>query len=290
MNVRAYLDWPRIVLALLCLFATGFQVRHVAGTLRMMREPQELPQRPLGTALESNTIRYLGPGAYDAGIRNGDRLLAIDGRPVRGFADVTRGYRAHRPGEFVQLSVAREGAPGRDYSLRLLPVREQPFTLDGWFYNFILSAFVPLLCTALGFAAAFARPRDVRAWMVLLLLLSFPHITDLMATWIPTWDGPSIAAGYLYHGFFNATWGLWLMLFAYHFPDARSSLGIVKWWRWLAIPYLCATGLSQGFARALGAFSYEAGAPLVRLYAALLTGQTWVLMPTIGAFFANTGY
>ena len=51
-------------------------------------------------------VRLGGPGA-DAGLLKGDRITAIDGKPVPGFAELAQAIRRHRPGETVVLTVVR---------------------------------------------------------------------------------------------------------------------------------------------------------------------------------------
>lgn len=51
----------------------------------------------------------IGSAADDAGLRVGDRIVAIDGRPIATFGDIPMAV-AHRPGEVMQLRVLREGS------------------------------------------------------------------------------------------------------------------------------------------------------------------------------------
>jgi putative serine protease PepD len=47
-----------------------------------------------------------GPGA-DAGLERGDRITAIDGKRVPGFAELAQAIRRHKPGDTVVLTVVR---------------------------------------------------------------------------------------------------------------------------------------------------------------------------------------
>ena len=55
--------------------------------------------------------------AAQAGLRAGDRVLSIDGRPVQMFIDIPMAV-AHRPGEPVDVRIARAGA---EQTLRMTP-------------------------------------------------------------------------------------------------------------------------------------------------------------------------
>jgi len=50
-----------------------------------------------------------GSGADEAGIEAGDVIVAVDGIPVAGIADVAAQVRANRPGDTVTVDVLRSG-------------------------------------------------------------------------------------------------------------------------------------------------------------------------------------
>jgi S1-C subfamily serine protease len=49
-----------------------------------------------------------GSGADQAGLRKGDRIIAIDGRPVAGMPELASAVRKHVPGDTVTLTLVRE--------------------------------------------------------------------------------------------------------------------------------------------------------------------------------------
>jgi S1-C subfamily serine protease len=53
-----------------------------------------------------------------AGVRGGDRLLAVDGQEVRFVADIQAGIRKHALGEEVRLLVQRDSEPAREIGVR----------------------------------------------------------------------------------------------------------------------------------------------------------------------------
>ena len=71
------------------------------------------PARPLA---EIAMVDANGAGAR-GGLQVGDRLLALDGQPLRGWEDFSRQVRQH-PGQPLMLTVSRHG---RDVSLKLTP-------------------------------------------------------------------------------------------------------------------------------------------------------------------------
>ncbi|MEM9414464.1 MAG: trypsin-like peptidase domain-containing protein [Planctomycetota bacterium] len=50
-----------------------------------------------------------GQAADNAGIRRGDRVTAVDGKPVESFGDIVHEIRANKPGDEVVFSVVRDG-------------------------------------------------------------------------------------------------------------------------------------------------------------------------------------
>lgn len=50
-----------------------------------------------------------GTGADEAGIEEGDLVVAVDGVAVRGIADLAAQVRVHHPGDEVELTVVRDG-------------------------------------------------------------------------------------------------------------------------------------------------------------------------------------
>jgi len=46
--------------------------------------------------------------AKEAGLREGDRLLRVDGKPITGYADVRLALLPYAPGDRVQVGVERE--------------------------------------------------------------------------------------------------------------------------------------------------------------------------------------
>ncbi len=63
---------------------------------------------------ETNVIQKFAPGsvAQSAGLAEGDRIVSIDGAPVREFRDVTQRVIMH-PGEKIVIAVERAGQPLR---------------------------------------------------------------------------------------------------------------------------------------------------------------------------------
>ncbi|MDX1948158.1 MAG: PDZ domain-containing protein [Pirellulaceae bacterium] len=55
------------------------------------------------------TSVYFGSGAYEAGLRDGDKILAVDGLATRDFSDLTIAVYPHAPGDKLQVEFERGG-------------------------------------------------------------------------------------------------------------------------------------------------------------------------------------
>jgi uncharacterized iron-regulated protein len=94
-----------------------------ADFLIASREEALPPAGRLGAHLETKdgvvTVRKLEPdsGARAAGVKDGDRLLSVDGTPIGGFVDVKLTLMDRRPGESVRVEVRRDRWVGRSQDL-----------------------------------------------------------------------------------------------------------------------------------------------------------------------------
>jgi sigma-B regulation protein RsbU (phosphoserine phosphatase) len=150
---------------------------------------------------------------------------------------------------------------------------------------------LPAVSLLLGFWVAFRRPRDPMAWLLLGLMMSFPHIlaTSVVEGWPPGWR----EAGLLYELTLGAVFPIIIFLFGRFFPEPFApGSNYDKVWRalqWLcALPFailaLSAVAVSVG---SLG--NYRSVAPLATVLnrldiAAQIFGYTLV-----GSFFSAMG-
>jgi phosphoserine phosphatase RsbU/P len=116
----------------------------------------------------------------------------------------------------------------------------------------IFDLVVPLFAIGFGFAVAVLKPRDVKAWLLLGLLLSFAEILrfgpPIKAT--PPWLG-SMARSY--QSFGTELWLVWFFLFLIYFPARMQIDARWPWLKWaIIVPYalnaLSLVGRVAGFA------------------------------------------
>jgi len=112
--------------------------------------------------------------AEKAGLFPGDRILAIDGTRLEGAASLYKLYKAHKPGDTVQLTIER---PGQTSPVVLTAVfRRRLSRPEGsWTEYFAeqLRNSYPVPFVAVGLVVLFLRFEDRRVWHLALLFASF---------------------------------------------------------------------------------------------------------------------
>ena len=221
------------IVASISLMAGYFNLRHQS------RAPFEINSaRPLVTSVT-------GPGKR-AGLAVGDEIESINGIPYTGRAVWQRIRWYAHPGEFARLAVRRtDGTPASlairlegysDGALENEALNHIGFT-EAAFGIIFLRTLVSLFCLLLGYWVALARPQDLNAWLILILLcvpeayasVSFynwwPEWLPLRLFWLATLS--VLAPGAL----------LWLGL---RFPERSRIDRSFPWLKWLFTAILAA--------------------------------------------------
>lgn len=189
------------------------------------------PHRPAAYPFdlaEPPVVGNVRASAEKAGIRTGDRLLRMNGKPVTGHDTLDRAIAKAQAGDTMVLEVESPAGP-RTVTLTLdLRNRQGDARLTLFFQYFCL-----VVCIGLGFFVAFLRPLDHRAWILLALLNAFPHLFRFI--FVPFTDNWRFL-NYALHLTAPATWSMCMLLLGMHFPETYP------WPRWLRrIMYALAT-------------------------------------------------
>ena len=181
----------------------------------------------------------LDSNAELAGLRQGDIVIAVNGRPVQGWSDIFGPVRRARTGNRLLLRVKRTGAAGpveQDLSVPL-----DPFTYVGYkpgsaeYIATICSRILtPLFCLLLGFWVAAVRIGDPAAWALLALMLSVANLLidartmygheDALQPLLTTLTGISIRLG-----------PLALVYFGIIFPETLAFDRKFPWIKWIVM-------------------------------------------------------
>ena len=221
-----------IVLSLLAAFAFSYEVRLCCQQFPEWFGRDDAPSRPFfldtgGTG--PLQISFLNNTAAQAGLRSGDALLTINGRPVVGTADFGEAMARSHAGDVVRVTVQRRGESAeRAVSIKLsagrTPLRGN---VVWWSLKILNIVIVPMLCLTLGFWVAFVRPRDPLAWLLLGFLTTFAVFFNADAE---QW-GPVIRdLAVVYRIGVEAALPISVMLFGLHFPQPFPHTGHWRWW------------------------------------------------------------
>ncbi len=227
---------PYILLATVAVLAITAQTTYTVDVLRYMNG--EYPANPFGMRGPWPSIRWLHSSGETAGLRIGDRVIAIDGRPPQGLADLASAVRGREPGADLPVSVERDGKPA-EYHVRIAAVGGHP----RWYYAIVVWFLMPWLSILLGLWVAAVRARDPLAWLVLGILLGLSQITRAGVLdplgWPPA-IGVSVQA---FRAIAQPTWAICMLLFGIYFPQRWTVDRRVPWVKWVLLAPAIVFGL-----------------------------------------------
>ncbi len=190
------------------------------------------PARPFD--ITSGTLRVASarPAAAQAGIREGDTILALNGRPLHQRTELDEYLRTVQAGASLRVTYSHPGLPPQDAALTLAPA----ISADRSWTELLMSLFMEFVtrwfCLALGLFVLVMRPSDPLAWLVLAMMLSFSNLESGIGNLPDGWAQPFRALGIWYSTFLQRSWPLWMLLFGLYFPDPSRKLRKVAWTRW----------------------------------------------------------
>ncbi len=195
-------------------------------------------QEQYDPATHSVAVGDVVPGspAERAGLRPGDRIVAVNGRQLTTSAPYDQTWAHSRPGDSVELLVERSGEP-RPLSLHGVfraPVQSSaPEGLARSSAQQIIGLF-PVLFLVVGFAVLFLRPDDRYAWLLALMFTGFIAAPGLGNTSAPEVLRRSVFAfRSIFSGLLPAVFYIFFALF-----PARSALERrVPWLKWVGLAF-----------------------------------------------------
>jgi signal transduction histidine kinase/CheY-like chemotaxis protein len=226
------------ILAVLLVAALVYQVRFVQYAFPRWFSNTDAVVWPFFSQGTSRgvVIAFPRPEAQTQGIRNGDYLVAVNGKAISGTATYGDALRQSKPGSILKVRVVSSGQE-HEASISLHRFAGQTSGVA------LLYLVVPLFCLCLGLWATVLRPHDTRAWLLLGLMMSFTVIFFPAAE---AWAPGLREFGTVYRiGLLRAT-PLWLILLGIYFPEPFPAGSGKRWWNWLKwslIPPLALYGI-----------------------------------------------
>ena len=208
---------------------------HVSGYLlyswlgRSIAYPFSIGETAGGLTFGSLTVQ-----ARDAGFREGDILIAINGTPLASRAEFGKLLRNAHPGDTIDV-LARRVSSAQASSRLDARVRLAALASTADLSDVVFSMIMPFFCIAIGFWVASARSRDPAAWILLALMLSFSSFAseNLAGFLVPSWNAPWRQLGTTYYVAFSSSWPLWMLLFSMYFPETFPETSQRRWWAYL---------------------------------------------------------
>ena len=191
--------------------------------------------QPFEVGYKRPTITSVAEGAHKAGLRVDDTIESLNGEPYWGQALLQKVRWYARAGDTMRLGV-RHADGGR--AVVLLPLTGDSFrpTVYESIAIMLLHVIVPLLCLGLGYWVVVARPLDLNAWLIL-VLLSFPGSFIAVSTY-NCWPGMWLALRLAWHIILLLLASAALLWFGLLFPE-RSRIDVRwPWLKWLALAVL----------------------------------------------------
>ncbi len=230
---------PRIWLGLLLVWMFAYHAAVAFAGIDELLHGEAKPASPLSFGVPMNVVSDLSPEAYDSGVRDGDILERIDGKPFDSMRVLFESLNRHKPGGVLPATVRSAKGTEFDVNIRILPLAAQSPTTFVWLIELTVAIGVPLFCLSLGFWIAFLRPNDRLSWLLLAMMIGFSGI----AQDFPIAALPSSLFMLMFWALFASSFGLWtvwIMLFAILFPKPTRFDGRLPWlkWIWVAPPVL----------------------------------------------------
>ena len=235
---------PKSPMGLYCLLipvaliSAGYYVAGAVALRETFFNASHYARAPFDTGMDSQTLTDLEKEAKSAGLSAGDLLITVNGAPFTGEAQLEDLWRRAKPGEVARFGVRTRSGQTPEAKLRLAP-REGPNWNLGGLIAFLAPILgVPLLGLVVGYWVVAARPHDLNAWLVL-ILLAFPETAFGNLKW-NFWPAP----WYIIFGFWNLSVQtfafLALVLLGFYFPERWRVDRRWPWLKWLIVSAVAA--------------------------------------------------
>ncbi len=242
----ALLKSPRIWLGLLMAWVIVYHWTIAGQVIDDLRHGVSKPGLPLTFVFSTQTVSGATADAYDAGLRDGDALARVNGKPFDCMRVFYEAVNSSKPGDYLPTTV--RSAKGTDFgvNIRIPPLATEQPTILEWLGQLVVVIGLPLFCLSLGFGVAFRRPKDVSAWLFLAMMIGFGGL----ALEFPVAELPNQIVMLVWWALFASSFGLWstwIILFAVLFPAPTWVDRRLPWVRciWIIPSLTLSTGMTM---------------------------------------------
>jgi phosphoserine phosphatase RsbU/P len=272
---------------LLIVFATFSMGYYVAGALALREEffhASRYVRAPFDFRDDGQTLKDVRNEATVAGLSNGAFLLAIDGVPFTGIAQIHDILMHTNPGQIIRFAARAPSGKVQEIQIRLASIEGPDFSLGGYIAFLTPILGVPLLGLLIGYWVVAARPRDLNAWLVL-LLLAFPETAFGNLDW-SFWPEPWYILFFLWHVLVQDLVFPALLWFGFLFPERWRLDRRLPWFKYaiLAATFVVSV-LQLGFLLAQH-FSVQSIRSLTRLQMWTDRISSWLAVTCMLLFLA----
>ena len=302
---------PRLQYILLALVAAVSLTCYISSAVDSIRSTYDptVPRMPMYFGFHRNVLSGNMPEAWKAGVRWGDTITAINGRPFSGYDiylqelkkskagdpltvtfipsptpnNYRKGFDTGNPNFPGHLELTQDGPP-RSVAIRLEAVTPQvPNFFRLLIPLYFLGIVFPLGGLLLSFWVVLSKPADKNAWLFLGILVYFSCIFLQAGHSNPFLY---VVAG-LWNTFIQAAGPLSIMLFGIYFPERSPLDRRVPWLKWIVIAAIAAFNIVDiiwffGFG-----FNFQSVAWLSPILLKYFQFQIMILMVPISIYFAT---
>ncbi len=191
--------------------------------------------QPFEVGYDPPAITSATAAVQKAGLKVGDTIESLNGEPYWGRALLQKVRWYARPGDTMQLGLRHVDGTRGTVAVPLAGYPSSPTVYESIFVV-LLNILLPILCLGLGYWVVLARPLDLNAWLIL-ILLTFPGAFIAISTF-NCWPGVWLALRLVWHLVLILLASAALLWLGLLFPERSRIDTRWPWLKWLALTIL----------------------------------------------------
>lgn len=276
-----------VVLGLLFFAACAYQVRATIAAFPGFfdRGVAQWPFIP-GYFHGEPTAAFVEPEAHNAGVREGDVVTNINGKPFTGLAVFGEAIAKAKPGDTLQVTVQTPGS--NTERTTKIPLTTPRRTIH-WTAAvvIVLKVVLPAFSILLGFWVALVRPRDISAWLLIGVLLG---LCSFYTSGTESWGRGVRDLAEFYRMGCNGAWPFCMLFFGLYFPQPfphNRAQGWVRLAKYVLAPVVIVDAVVSIAIRMGEMESFATVSRLSRFWERFGSVASWFGLIAIGSFFAS---